>query len=187
MSGEVLPGAGSGPGDRPEFEALYEASYRRLVAQVHAYLGDRAEAEDMVQEAFIRAWDRWPKVGGLDDPAGWVRRVAWNLATSRLRRLTTMRRSLSRHRPPDDAPPPSPDHVTLVEALRQLPDRQRRAMVLHYIADLPVSDVAAELGAPKGTVLSWLHRGRAQLALQLEVNHVSAAQPLSSPGGDRHD
>ena len=185
-----MPDGGSGPrrlpADKPNFDAFYGASYRRLVVQVHAYLGDRAEAEDVVQEAFIRAWDRWSKVSGLDDPAGWVRRVAWNLATSRLRRLATMRRSLSRDRPPDNAPPPSPDHVALVGALRQLPDRQRRAVVLHYIADLPVTAIAAELDVPKGTVLSWLHRGRAQLALELDVSPLSTAQLPSHIGGDRH-
>jgi len=60
-----------------------------------------------------------------------------------------------------------PDHVALVEALRQVPADQRRAMVLHYLVDLPVAEVAHEMGVAVGTVKSWLHRGRTALAARL--------------------
>src|SRR5262245_17944200 len=69
------------------FEELYRVRYGVLAAQLHAYLGDAAEAEDVVQEAFLRAWQRWDAVSQFDDPIGWVRRVAWNLARSRWRHL----------------------------------------------------------------------------------------------------
>ena len=134
---------------------------------MHAYLGDRADADDVAQEAFLRAWQRWPEISRYEDPVAWVRRVAWNLATSRLRRLTTAARVLRRQRPPAPQPGAEPDHVALVAALRLLPERQRRVVVLHYIADLPVAEIATGLGVPRGTVLSWLHRGRTQLAAHL--------------------
>jgi RNA polymerase sigma-70 factor (ECF subfamily) len=148
-----------------DFVACYTVGYSRLAAQLFAYLGDATEAEDVVQEAYLRAWRSWGSISRYDDPVGWVRRVAWNLATSRLRRLTTVARFLARQPvTPAIAQALGPDRVALVAALRQLPQRQRLAIVLHYVADLPVADIAAELAVSRGTVLSWLHRGRARLA-----------------------
>jgi len=65
-----------------DFAEFYGAHFQRLAVQLFAYLGDRAEAQDLTQEAFCRALERWPSVGRYDDPSAWVRRVAWNLATS---------------------------------------------------------------------------------------------------------
>jgi RNA polymerase sigma-70 factor (ECF subfamily) len=150
-----------------DFASFYQADYGRLTTQLYAYLGDAAEAEDIVQEAYLRAWQRWSKVGRYEDPVAWVRRVAWNLATTRLRRLVMAARTLRRHRPPDAVAALGPDRVALVAALARLPERQRLALVLHYLGDLPVIEVADQLGAPRGTVLSWLSRGRVQLAAHL--------------------
>jgi RNA polymerase sigma-70 factor (ECF subfamily) len=171
---EVVPISSGGRPIAPNdgFDAFYQLWYGRLAAQLHAYLGDRTEAEDVVQEAFVRTWQRWSTVGRYDDPVRWVRRVAWNLATSRLRRLAVAARVQRRHRAQTVAPP-DPDHVALVAALRRLPERHRRAVVLHHLADLPVADVCVEMGVPRGTVLSWLHRGRAQLAAYLVVSPSS--------------
>ncbi|MGH3661303.1 MAG: SigE family RNA polymerase sigma factor [Micromonosporaceae bacterium] len=150
-----------------EFAALYQARFNDLAAQLFAYIGDRTEAQDLVQEAFVRAWQRWHKVGEYDDPVAWVRRVAWNLATSRHRRLKVARRFLARSGPPEPHPDASPDHVALVAALRKIPQRQRQAVVMHYLADMSVADIAADTGVALGTVKSWLHRGRAELAKYL--------------------
>ena len=68
---------------------------------------------------------------------------------------------------PVTAPPPSETHVAVVEALRRLPEAQRRALVLHHIADLSVRDVAHEMGVPEGTIKARLSRGRAALAALL--------------------
>ncbi|GLZ80771.1 RNA polymerase sigma24 factor [Actinorhabdospora filicis] len=150
-----------------EFIALYDARFSDLSAQLYAYTADATEAQDLVQEAFLRAWQRWDKIGAYDDPIAWVRRVAWNLAMSRHRRLAVVRRFLARSGPPEAHPGMSPDHVALVAALRRLPDKQRRALVLHYLADMPIAEIARETGAKEGTVKSWLHRGRTEMAKHL--------------------
>lgn len=149
-----------------DFDALYQARYGDVVAMLHALTGDLGEAQDLAQEAFCRAWQRWRVVSGYENPLAWIRRVAMNLAASRWRRLRIAKAHLHRERLAD-VPPLGPDHVALVAALRRLPGDHRRALVLHYLMDLPVADVAHELEAPVGTVKSWLHRGRAQLAAEL--------------------
>lgn len=149
-----------------EFDELYQAQYGNVVAMAYALTGDLAEAQDLAQEGFCRAWQRWRRVAGYDDPLAWVRRVVANLATTRWRRLTVSRRYLRRERI-CHTPALNPDHVALVAALRTLPANQRQAVVLHHLVDLPVADVARELGVADGTVKSWLHRGRAALAEQL--------------------
>ena len=68
---------GSGSED---FDAFYVAAVHRVVVYVYAVCGDRAEAQDIAQEAFARAWQHWARVNGYDDPEAWVRMVAWRLA-----------------------------------------------------------------------------------------------------------
>jgi RNA polymerase sigma-70 factor (ECF subfamily) len=151
-----------------DFTALYEARFADLAGQLYAFTGDNSETYDLVQEAFIRAWQRWATVGTYEDPVAWVRRVAWNLAMSRYRRLQRSRPVLR----DDDhvVPGMEPDRVALVVALRTLPEQHRRAVVLHYLADLSVTEIAVETGAAVGTVKSWLHRGRVQLAEALQIH-----------------
>jgi RNA polymerase sigma-70 factor (ECF subfamily) len=94
--------------------------------------------------------------------------VAWNLAVSRWRRTRTALNFLRRQRR-DEAQldGPGPDRVALVAALATLPDVHRRAMVLRYLADLTIAEIAEREGVAEGTVKSWLHRGRAALAARL--------------------
>ena len=158
-----------GPPAHSEFEEFYAAYFQSLTIQLYAYTADLAAAQDVVQEAFCRALARWKRVGGYDDPAAWVRRVAWNLATSRWRRVQTASEHARRHRE-EYAAEPSPDRVALARALATLPVQQRRAVILHYLADLPISEIAQQEAVADGTVKSWLHRGRAALAAQLTEN-----------------
>src|SRR5687767_10714044 len=72
-----------------DFDEFYAARFQGVALQLYAYMGDLAEAQDLAQEAFCRALVRWEKIKEYDDPARWVRRVAWNLAKSRFRRLRT--------------------------------------------------------------------------------------------------
>jgi RNA polymerase sigma-70 factor, ECF subfamily len=149
-----------------DFDAFYAAHFTSLTTQLYAYFGDRHEAQDVVQEAFCRALSRWKHISGYDDPVAWVRRVAWNLATSHVRRAKVAAAFRRRHRE-EPAPEPSPDRVALAAALRTLPAKQRQAVVRHYLGDQSVAEVAAAMGVAEGTVKSWLHRARAALAEQL--------------------
>lgn len=154
--------------DEAEFDEFYTASFRRLTAQVYAMVGDLEEATDCVQEAFVRAWQHRRKLARSGHPEAWVRTTAYRLAVTRWRRTTRGRRDPDRALVvPTQAPAPDESHVALVDALRQLPEAQRQAIVLHHIADLPVQAVAAETGVPEGTVKARLSRGRAALAALL--------------------
>ncbi|MBO0871317.1 MAG: SigE family RNA polymerase sigma factor [Micromonosporaceae bacterium] len=153
---------------RPDFGQFYAAHFQVLTVQLYAHTGDLAESQDIVQEAFCRALERWSQVSRYDEPVAWVRRVAWNLATSRWRRLRVASAFARRHRD-EPVAGPGPERVAMVRALARLPEQQRRVVVLHYLADLTVPSIATELGVPEGTVKSWLHRARAALASQLEL------------------
>jgi RNA polymerase sigma-70 factor (ECF subfamily) len=147
-----------------QFAEFYRASYAGLVAQLYAMTGDFAGAEEAVQEAFGRAWARWEKVYSYADPRGWVLTVAHRLAISRWRKAQTALRLGHRHRSGQVVDEPSPDSVVLVGALARLPEAQRRALVLHYLADRPVAEIAHVDGVAEGTVKARLSRGRVALA-----------------------
>jgi RNA polymerase sigma-70 factor (ECF subfamily) len=149
-----------------DFDEFYRARFQPLTLQLYAYAGDLAEAQDLVQEAFCRAYVRWQKIRDYDDPAQWVRQVAWNLATSRFRRRRTAANFLRRQRL-TVVEGPDPNRVALVRALSTLPPKHRRAVVLHHMAQLSVAEIAVQEGVAEGTVKSWLSRGRAALASQL--------------------
>ncbi len=155
-----------------EFDDFYTASFHRLVGQVYAMIGDRDEAQECVQEAFVRAWSHRRQLEKTHAPEAWVRTTAYRLAVSRWRRTVRSRRDPDRalqHRQHDQhAPDPNPDHVALVAALREIPEAQRRAIVLHHMCDLPVAEVAAETGVPVGTVKARLSRGRTALMSLLD-------------------
>src|SRR5687768_8216960 len=82
-----------------DFAECYTAQFRRIAGQLAVYLGSVEEAQEVTQEAFTRAWVRWGRIARYDDPAAWVRRVAWNLATSRIRRMRTALRHRQSQRP----------------------------------------------------------------------------------------
>jgi RNA polymerase sigma-70 factor, ECF subfamily len=155
-------------GGQRDFESFYAASYRRLVVQLLGVTGNLQDAEDVVQEAFARAAVRWRRVSGYAVPEAWVRRVAFNLAVSASRRSRRFLAAAARVGPPREVPGLSADELDLVAALGRLPQSYREVLVLHYLADLPVQEVAAELRVPVGTVSSRLARGRAALARALD-------------------
>jgi RNA polymerase sigma-70 factor (ECF subfamily) len=148
-----------------DFDGFYLATRDRLLHVLYAMTGDLAEAQDVVQEAYARAWQRWASVSRYDEPTAWVRTVAWRLAISRRRKARNrLGAALRLHAIAAPVREPSPDTAAIVAALRTLPEAQRRALALHYLCDLSVDDVAAETGVSAGTVKSRLSRGRTALA-----------------------
>jgi RNA polymerase sigma factor (sigma-70 family) len=154
-----------GPGHGRDLADLYHAAYRRLVAQVFAFTTDLSEAQDAVQEAFARALARPHGLAGVDVPEAWLRTVATNVVRRRWRRRQILNTILLRERPlvRGYEDPPEPERADLREALATLPRPYREVIVLHYLADLPVDEVAAILEVPVGTVKSRLSRGREAL------------------------
>lgn len=186
----VAPLAAPGGGERravvvplpslaPTFEAFFRAHHGRTVALVAALCG-RAAAEDIAQEAFVRAHRSWATVASYDRPEAWVRRVAVNLAISTHRRSRRESVALGRlaGRPTAVAADPSSDSSWLGDdealwtAVRSLPRRQAAAVALRYVDDLSVAEIATTLGCAEGTAKALLHQGRSALAARLgEPDH----------------
>ncbi|KUJ65118.1 RNA polymerase subunit sigma-24 [Streptomyces albus subsp. albus] len=164
-----------------EFDQFYAATARRLVAAVYAATGDLAEAEDAVQEAYARAWQRWNKISREGDPTPWVRTVALRLAVSSWRRTRNRLRAHQRHGPPIDLPDLAPDRVALVAALRGLKPDQRTVIVLHHLLDLPIEQVARETGISEGAVRTRLSRARQALGRHLADAESPAPRTLARP------
>jgi RNA polymerase sigma-70 factor (ECF subfamily) len=144
-----------------EFEWLFVTQYRSIVWSAYVVLPDYAKAEEIAQDAFVRLLENWKKVSRYDRPGAWVRRVAIRLAARAAKReakgaVTTL----------NWQEPPHPESVDLhlMDAIRQLPPRQRAVIALFYMEDLPVSEVADILGCSEATVSVHLHRARHRLA-----------------------
>ncbi|MFJ1758254.1 SigE family RNA polymerase sigma factor [Kitasatospora sp. NPDC088134] len=160
-------GGGAERGD-DDFRAFYEAAYGQLVAHLYALTGDLGEAQDAAQEAFVRAWHHWGRLMSHENPVAWVRLTGQRIAISRWRRARTALQSWIRHGGVQaPVPGPGPETVALVEALRQLPEAQRSALVWHHMGGRSVAEIAADEGVPVGTVKARLHRGRQALAVLL--------------------
>jgi RNA polymerase sigma-70 factor, ECF subfamily len=146
------------------FEAFYRDEYRGMLGIALALVDGTSAAEDLVQEAFLSAHRRWDRVSQYDSPRAWVRRVLINRATSMRRRLASEWRAVSRVGPPEPAPPDlTPETTGVWRAVRELPRRQQQAVVLHYVGQLSMAEIADAMGCSEGAVKSHLHRARQQL------------------------
>ena len=149
-----------------ELEALFRAEYRGLVRALAVVAGDLDSAADAVQDAFVQAHRHWPRIRRYDEPALWVRRTAVNRILNQHR--SRKRRDAAVDRLPSPVPAADRD-LDVGPAVAALPDRQRMAVALHYLADLSVAEVAAAMKIAPGTVKAHLHAARQSLAPQLEV------------------
>jgi RNA polymerase sigma-70 factor (ECF subfamily) len=138
----------------------------RLVGSLTLYLGDRGVAEEIAQDALVRAWERWDEVRQMEHPEAWVFRVATNLARSWFRRRGAERRARARleARPPDPGSLGDLDDAVLVRrAVSTLPERQRAAVVARFFLGLSVAETADALGMAEGTVKASTHQALANL------------------------
>ena len=145
----------------PAFEDLYRDEFPTVFRAAYVLCGNRAVAEDATQEAFARALERWNRLREVPWVRGWITTTALNAA----------RRSLRRRR--DPAPNPArgvdlEEWIDVWRGIRDLPRRQQEAVLLHYVADLPVSEVAGAMKCEEGTVKAHLARARETLRRQRE-------------------
>lgn len=146
------------------FDHLFRSEYPAVVRAVEWTVGSRAIAEEITQDAFCRALERWRRVRNHENPAAWVQLTALRMAVRADRR----RRRGDETQPGwSSAGETRPADVDLQRAIGELSDGQRHAVVLHHLLDLPVAQVAELMRVSEGTVKTHLHRGRARLASAL--------------------
>lgn len=159
-------------------EFLY-VDYPRLVAGVALVAGSRPAAEDAVQEALVRAWERSERGEEIESLTAWVTVVSLNLARSRLRRVVAERRAKermgSRAGTAVMGPLEAGERIDVLRALASLPRRQREATVLRYYLGLNVAEIASALGIHEGTAKTTLLRARQALAAALGERDMEEA------------
>jgi RNA polymerase sigma-70 factor (ECF subfamily) len=147
-----------------DFETFYQLEFGHVVGSVRALAG--VHAEDVAQEAFLVAQQRWDELASFDLPFAWVRRVAIRIASRRAER-DRMRSTLEARMASTDRTPPTGIDLDLVAALGELPDRHAAAVWLHHIEDRPVTEVAERLDCSVGAAKVLLLRSRRCLAVRL--------------------
>jgi RNA polymerase sigma-70 factor (ECF subfamily) len=155
------------------FDRFFSEQRGPLFAQAYALTGNVDESHDLVQEVMLRTWRRWDQVSKLELPSAWARKVLTNLTIDRWRRI---RRHPQEEFVDQAVPGPTIEHLDVAKALRALPDSQRTALLLHDVVGYSVAEVAAEMGAPEGSVRAWLSRGRHKLADDLHLSNSESHQ-----------
>ncbi len=152
-----------------DVEQFVVANFEPVRRALTVALGNPDRAEDLAQEAFAQAWRRWASVSTMDRPVTWVYVVAMNRARREFRRQER------RDHVTGYAAPATTDtegnvvtSVALHTAIEHLPPRQRAAVVLRYLADLTVPEVARAMDCAEGTVKSTLHSALERLHIELE-------------------
>jgi RNA polymerase sigma-70 factor (ECF subfamily) len=177
----VPPPVGGGVPPKPtnmddaRLRAFIATEYRKVVATVELVCGSLPTAEDAVQEAMARAWERGTRGEQIDRLPAWITTVALNLARSQMRRWKAERRARDRMGLPGivpDTPAASADAYAVREALRVLPRRQREVTVLRYYGGLDVEEIAQTLGISAGNVKAVLFRARQALATALRDDPI---------------
>jgi RNA polymerase sigma-70 factor (ECF subfamily) len=151
------------------FEAFYRHEYSQVLALAYVLTGNRATAEDLVQDAFTSAYRRWDAVSAYARPDCWVRRAVANRAVSAIRHRYVETRGLlrmaaSRQATLDGLPEPTEEFWAKV---RSLPRRQKQTLALHYLEDRSTKDIGEILGCSEATVRVHMNRGRQTLAARL--------------------
>ena len=151
-----------------DFRTVFDTTYPRLVRTLWFVVHDHDRAQEIAQDAFVDLHRQWRKVGSYDRPDLWVRRVALRKAQRAVRR-DLRRASAERESARPEAVAGAPDlpDPQLIAAVASLPARQRAVVVLFYLEDRPMDEVADLLGISPATGFVHLHRARARLAALL--------------------
>lgn len=153
------------------FDVFYRREFRQVVGLAYALSGSRNAAEDLAQEAFMAAHQRWDEVSTYEAPGAWVRRVVANKSVSAIRRAKNEARALTRIAMQRQQPLPE---LTVIDgefwdAVRKLPKRQAQALALFYLEDRSVAEVAEILACSPSTAKVHLHKGRRNLSKRLGI------------------
>ena len=167
---DLLPAPAIAPAPLARLDDGFAAFYREelpAMVTLAAAIAGTGRAEEIAQDAMVRAHREWARISSYDKPGAWVRRVTTNLAISARRRSARERVALRRlsARATLDAPPPEVDEFWSL--VRQLPPQQGAAVALYYLHDLSVADLAETLGCAEGTAKAHLHKARTSLAARL--------------------
>jgi len=158
------------------FDELYRRDLASVVAVVYALCGNRWAAEDLAHDAFVVAFQRWDHVRSYERPGAFVRRVALNLAHSRMRRVGAEARALARFavRQPPLVDALEPEDARFWAQVRRLPRRQREVVVLRYVEELSDAEIAVVLGCAESTVRVHAHRATTTLAKTVQDEEVGS-------------
>jgi RNA polymerase sigma-70 factor, ECF subfamily len=151
----------------PAFEGFYAANERRLFRALYVVTGDTHEAEDLMQTAFCKVWERWDRVSHLDDPVGYLFKTAFNTQRSAARRALRSARKLI-ERTPEAIPPPEPGDIAATRdraarVLEALTQRQRQAVVLTALLGFSRAEAAQIMGIQPATVRVLVSQARSAL------------------------
>jgi RNA polymerase sigma-70 factor (ECF subfamily) len=146
-----------------DFEEFFHAEHERLFQALYLLTGDTFEADELAQEALVRAYERWDRVGPMDSPAGYVYRTALNLYRSRLRKVAVRARRTFAAIPIDDVSRSVAASHDVQHAMAALPNGQREALILVEWLGLGSEEAGRVLGIDASSVRGRLHRGRASL------------------------
>jgi RNA polymerase sigma-70 factor (ECF subfamily) len=145
------------------FESFFDREARPLFRRLYAVTGNAAEAEEIMQDAFLALWERWERVGAMDDPTGYLYRTSMNVFRKRGRRTALAVRKRLALAPNSEPFGDIDDQQDVVAALRQLSPRQRAAVVLLDALDYSSEDAGKALGVTPGTVRGLASRARETL------------------------
>ncbi|MEX1263372.1 MAG: sigma-70 family RNA polymerase sigma factor [Actinomycetota bacterium] len=145
------------------FESFFQDHHRDVYAAMWLITRDRQESEEIIQDAFLRMWERWDRVGSLDDPEGYLYRTAMNVFRSRKRRAALAIRRIGHAPAPDDLLDSIERREVLVQALASLTPRERAAVVLTDVLGFSSEEAAQALGIKSATVRVLASRGRGRM------------------------
>lgn len=152
------------------FETFYLAEARTLFRRLWLVTGNRAEAEEVMQDAFLSVWERWERVGGMDDPRGYLYRTAMNLFRKRYRRTMLAVRRTVGLAPSNDDFADADDRQVVRHVLATLPPRQRAALVLTEMLGFTSKEAGDALGVTEATIRSLTRHGREAFRTVMEVH-----------------
>ena len=150
------------------FEDFFDAERARLFGALAIMSGNRAEAEEIMQDAFLRAWERWDRVSAMDSPEGYLYRTAMNLYRKRVRRAGVAMRRAVHLLPTEDALGAIEARDEAARLLRTLTPREREAIVLTAYLGYSTEEAGRLLGVKANTVRVLTTRARASLRRTLE-------------------